>query len=63
MDDRSFVAGQAFILEAKKYWTTAIYPALKADTRRRARAAGQAPRSVDAVRRLIGDTTLYRYYG
>jgi ubiquinone/menaquinone biosynthesis C-methylase UbiE len=62
MDDRSFAAGQAFILEAKKYWTTAIYPALKTDTRRRARVAGHEPRSVDAVRRLIGDTTLYRYY-
>ncbi len=53
MDDRSFAAGQAFLLEAKKYWTTGIYPALKADYRRRARAAGDAPRSVDAPGRIL----------
>ena len=31
MDDRSFVAAQDFILEAKTYWTKEIYPCLKAD--------------------------------
>ena len=63
MDDRSFVAGQAFILAAKNYWTREIYPALEADYRDRA-AVQDAPVEVpDQVAALIGDTTLYRYYG
>lgn len=62
MDDRSFVAGQAFILAAKNYWTREIYPALEADYRNRAAAADAAVEGPDGVEALIGDTTLYRYY-
>ncbi len=62
MDDRSFVAGQDFILGVKGYWTTALYPALKADYRRRAERATTEPRTAAEVAELIEDTTLYRYY-
>jgi ubiquinone/menaquinone biosynthesis C-methylase UbiE len=62
-DDRSFVAGQSFILAAKNYWTREMYPALKADYRRRAAANGKPVQQPDEVDALIGGTTLYRYYG
>ncbi|MBT6137567.1 MAG: class I SAM-dependent methyltransferase [Rhodospirillaceae bacterium] len=62
MDDRSFVAGQSFILEAKKYWTSTLYPELKAEYRRRAAKVGGEPDTVEGVRALIEDTTLYRYF-
>lgn len=63
MDDRSFVAGQAFLLAAKSYWTREIYPVLKADYRDRAAARGTPVQSPEHVEELIGDTTTYRYYG
>lgn len=63
MDDRSFVAGQAFILGAKNYWTREIYPALEAEFRDRAADAAAPVTHPDQVAELIGDSTLYRYYG
>jgi ubiquinone/menaquinone biosynthesis C-methylase UbiE len=62
VDDRSFVAGQAFILAAKNYWTREIYPALEAEYRDRAAASGTPMEHPDQVEALVGDTTLYRYY-
>ncbi len=62
MDDRSFIAGQDFILGVKGYWTTAIYPALKADYRQRAEHAGTQPQTAAEVAELLEDTTLYRFY-
>ncbi len=60
MDERSFVAAQDFLLEAKKYWTTEIYGALKADYRHKAaKAAHGEPAD---VRAMLGETVLYRYY-
>lgn len=62
MDDRSFVAGQAFILGAKNYWTRALYPALEASYRRRAANSDAPVARPEQVEALIGETTLYRYY-
>lgn len=62
MDDRSFVAAQDFILGMKGYWTTAIYPELKAEYGRRVEQTGKPPETVAEVAELIEDTTLYRYY-
>lgn len=62
MDDRSFVAGQAFILAAKNYWTREIYPALEADCCLRVSESAAPVERPDRVEDLIGDTTLYRYY-
>jgi ubiquinone/menaquinone biosynthesis C-methylase UbiE len=63
MDDRSFVAGQAFLLAAKSYWTREIFPALEAEYRDHAAAAASPIVSPEQVETLIGDSTLYRYYG
>lgn len=62
IDDRSFVAAQDFILGVKQYWTTEIYPELKADYDRRAGRMGTPPETVADVAALVGGTTLYRYY-
>ncbi len=62
MDDRSFVAGQAFVLSVKNHWTREIFPALEADFRRRARHAIAPVELPEQVGELIGGTTLYRYY-
>jgi len=62
MDERSFVAAQDFILGAKGYWTTVIYPALKEDFQNRTEALDAPPDTPDAVGAIIGDTVLYRYY-
>jgi len=62
MDDRSFVAAQDFILETKRYWTTELYPALKADYEEKAAGLDQTPDTVDEVEDLIGSTTLYQFY-
>jgi len=58
MDDRSFVAAQAFVLEAKKYWTTEIYPALKSEYR----AKAGAPQTANEVAALFTDSPLYQTY-
>lgn len=60
--DRSFVAAQDFLLGAKTYWTTRIYPELRADYERLAAAAPARPRTAADVAALIGDAVLYRYY-
>jgi len=62
MDERGVAVGQAFILDAKKYWSTVLYSTLKSDYRRRVRSTGREPHSAADVQALIGDTTLYRYY-
>lgn len=59
---RSFVAAQDFLVGAKAYWSTTIYPALQAEYERKAAAAPRTPASADEVAALIGDATLYRYY-
>lgn len=59
---RSFAAAQDFLVGAKSYWTTRIYPALRAEYERRAAAAQKPPESANDVAALIGGTTLYRYF-
>ena len=61
-DDRSFVAAQDFLLGAKGFWTTRIYPELKTGYRQRAAETGKQPETVADVAALLEDTTLYRYY-
>jgi len=62
MDDRSFVVAQSLVLETKKYWTTKLYPALKADYQRRAALQEDAPQTVQEVRDMIGGTLDYQIY-
>lgn len=63
MDDRSFVAGQAFILGAKNYWTREIFPALEAEYRDSVAENAEPVTHPAQVGDLIGKSTLYRYYG
>ncbi len=60
---RSFAAAQAFILEAKIYWTRTIYPALRADYEARAKKAKKKPKTPAEAGKLVEGTTLYRHYG
>lgn len=62
MDDRSFVAGQDFILGAKGYWTTTLYPALKTDYGQRSERSGKQPRTAAEVAELMEDSPLYCFY-
>lgn len=65
-DSREFDAYQAFLLDAKRDWTTRIYPALRErytrKVTRRTGAGDPAPRTADEVAALMGDDTLYRYF-
>ena len=63
IDGRSFAAAQAFILDAKVFWTTRLFPALRAEYEARAAEAGQTPATVRDVAALIADGTLYRTFG
>jgi len=60
--DRSFVAAQDFLLGAKAWWTTTLFPALRAEYERKAERSAPKPESVADVAALIGDTTLYRSF-
>jgi len=60
IDGRSFAAAQSFLLASKSFWTTRMYPALRAEYERR--AAAKPPQSPEEVGELLGDSTLYRYY-
>jgi ubiquinone/menaquinone biosynthesis C-methylase UbiE len=62
IDGRSFGAAQAFILEAKLFWTNRLYPALRAEYERRAAAGASRPATPRGVAALIADTTLYRSF-
>lgn len=62
IDGRSFVAAQAFILDAKLFWTTQLYPALRTEYEARAASSSKAPASARDVAALLGDSVLYRYF-
>lgn len=59
---RSFAAGQQFVTGVKIYWHRSLYPALRDEYAHRARADGGPVESVADVRRLLEDSTLYRYF-
>lgn len=63
LDGRGFAAGQAFVLAAKTWWTTAMFPALRAEYEARAARTGKRPRTVRDVARLVHGTPTYRYFG
>ncbi|MCW5770028.1 MAG: methyltransferase domain-containing protein [Rhodospirillaceae bacterium] len=59
---RSFAAAQAFILEAKLFWTGRLYAALRDDYQRRAAAVAKPPETPREVAALVADTPLYRSF-
>lgn len=62
IDGRSFAAAQAFILDAKLFWTSRLYPALRAEYDARAAAAETPPSTAREAARLLADSTLYRCF-
>lgn len=62
IDGRSFAAAQAFILDAKLFWTTRLYPSLRAEYEARAADAHKAPATPRDVAALLGGGVLYRYF-
>jgi ubiquinone/menaquinone biosynthesis C-methylase UbiE len=62
IDGRSFAAAQAFILDAKLFWTTRLYRALRAEYEARAASSSKAPASARDVAALLGDSVLYRFF-
>ena len=62
MDDRSFVAAQDFLLATKVFWTTRLYPALKAAYDAKAAKSGTPPRTVGDAAALLEGETLYQYF-
>jgi ubiquinone/menaquinone biosynthesis C-methylase UbiE len=62
IDGRGFAAAQAFILDAKVFWTTRLYPTLRAEYEARAANAKAAPATARDVAGLVAEGTLYRTF-
>jgi ubiquinone/menaquinone biosynthesis C-methylase UbiE len=62
IDGRSFAAAQAFLLSAKGFWTTRLFPALRSEFAARESRAGASPRTPEDVAALLSDSTTYQYY-
>lgn len=62
IDGRSFAAAQAFILDAKVFWTTRLFPALRAEYEARAAAAAKPPVTARDAAALVADGALYRSF-
>ena len=62
IDGRSFAAAQAFILDAKLFWTSRLYPALRAEYDARAAAAEKPPATAREAAALVADSTLYHCF-
>ena len=58
--DRSFQAFQGFLVEAKRFWMSDVYGALRADYQ--LRSEGREVRTADDVAGLLADSTLYSFY-
>ena len=58
--DRAFAAAQAFLVSAKAFWTTEMFPALRREYEaKRDAVAAETPATVAAT---LADSTLYRYF-
>lgn len=62
MDDRSFVAAQDFLLATKTFWTTRLFPALKATFDAKAAKADTPPETAGDAGALLEGEVLYRYF-
>ncbi|MEQ9199315.1 MAG: hypothetical protein RLN80_04960, partial [Rhodospirillales bacterium] len=58
IDGRSFVAAQDFLLGAKMYWTTRLYPELRDEFGRRQNRTPQPAQNADDVADLMADCPL-----
>jgi ubiquinone/menaquinone biosynthesis C-methylase UbiE len=62
IDGRSFAAAQAFLLATKTYWTTQIFPEVRAEYERRVARRGAQPATVEEAHALMADSALYAYF-
>jgi ubiquinone/menaquinone biosynthesis C-methylase UbiE len=62
-DGRSFAAAQAFLLQAKSFWTREMFPALRDEYAGLVERAHAAPATPEEAERLLGESALYRYFG
>ena len=58
-DDRAYAAAQDFLLGAKTFWTTRMFPALRAEYEANKTADAETPES---VARTLRDSTLYQSF-
>jgi len=61
MPERSFEAAQRFLLSAKNWWTSRLYPRLRAEYEARS-GTHTARHTVADVADMLEDLTLYRYF-
>ena len=62
MDDRSFAAAQDFLLGSKTFWTTRMFPALRAEYQAGKAAAPDVPDTPESVAAALHDSTLYQAF-
>ena len=62
IDGRSFAAAQSFLLGAKTYWTTRIFPEVRAEYERRVARLETRPATADDARAVMASSTLYAYF-
>ena len=58
-DERSFAAAQQFLLAAKTFWTTRMYPELRAEYEA---CRDSEPQTPERVAHLLAESTLYHYF-
>lgn len=61
-NDRAVSAAQAFLLATKTYWTTRIYPNVRAEYDARVHRAAVKPADADAAAKIMADSPLYQYF-
>lgn len=61
-DDRAFAAAQSFIHSARAFWTTRLYPAVRAEYLEEARSAPSRPGTPEEVARVMAPSATYQYY-
>jgi ubiquinone/menaquinone biosynthesis C-methylase UbiE len=62
IDGRSFTAAQAFLLATKTYWTTRLFPEVRAEYERRVARCGARPAATEEAQALMADSTLYAFF-
>ncbi|MFO7305421.1 MAG: class I SAM-dependent methyltransferase [Gammaproteobacteria bacterium] len=62
MNERSFNAGQRFLLAAKQYWTTKMYTQLRREYEDKCKQLGVEPKTVSEVAEITENLTLYHFF-
>tara|TARA_R110002110_G_scaffold10333_3_gene50707 strand:+ start:3764 stop:4831 length:1068 start_codon:yes stop_codon:yes gene_type:complete len=62
MDGRSFVAAQDFLLGAKMYWTTRLYPELREEFDQRQNKSSEPAQTAEDIAELMTGSVLYQNF-